>query len=618
VNPERGKGTALVATALLLVAHVALVLHFTPRGFLSMPSPFLTSTFALEAYRADRALRALGATGHFSAYDPQVLAGQVAGIWEALGTRVLALFAVLAARSHLDLTRAFDAAAVSLHALVPLVGYAAARASGRSRAASAVVVAIWSLLTFFDALTHYAWFSGRISFVVAGALAVTEAACVDRALAERRARWVAAAAVAAAACVLVHPLPALLGAATLVVAAARGDAPPRIRAVVAASACLPVAVVVLVAGGAVSSEPLASVFRVGPSSAFWDLVEIPGPGYGAAGSSRTSLRVLCVVAGVLAWFRGGRRSSAVGTLAVAALVVAYAGALFPFAWPIDPYFFAIVAAFGASLPAAELVTSISWSELARGAPAAARVALLVAAAIALPRAARTVFTYAPELLPHRHVRGPADLAVSALGGINEPFPDPLGYDPPAAALGALAAHLEREDTSGGRVLTDDAAVAGFLALRTRLPVLGPLGARGAPSSAADPTPLLEGRTGAGGLAAFVERYGVGFVVLAGRPGPFDAPDPLFSDAVDVAGYRVRRITRQASMVARGEGRVDASIPGSLRVSGAVGSRLTLRYHYVPGLLCRPRCRVEREPVEGDALGFVSVENPPAAFEIFWP
>jgi hypothetical protein len=619
VSEGRRADPALVATALLLAAHVGLVLHFTPRGFLSMPAPFLTSTFALEAYRADRALRALEATGHFSTYDPQVLAGQVAGVWEPLGTRALALLTLLATRLHVELSRAQCAVAVSLHALLPVAGYFAARASGRSRKVAAVVVAAWSLLTFFDALTHYAWFSGRISFALACAVVVLEMASVDRALAERRIRWVVAAAVAATVCVLLHPLPALLGAAAVVVTAARSSVPPRLRVMAFLPALLPVAMVVALNGsGVATSEPLASVFHVGPSSAFWDLLEIPGPGYGAAGSSRTSLRVLCIGAGWLAWYRGHRRFGAVETLAAAALAVAYLGALLPIAWPIDPYFFAIAAVFAATLPAADLVASIQWSELVRGAPAGARAALLVVAVIAVPRAARTVLTYAPELLPERHVRGPSDLAVSALGGINEPFPDPLGYDPPPARLNALAVHLQREDASGGRVLTDDAAVAGFLALRTSLPVLGPLGERGAPASVADPTPLLEGRAGAGSIADFVDRYGVAFVVLAGRPGPFDAADPHFAAAVDVAGYRVRRVAQPTSIVARGEARVEPSTRGSVRVSGAVGPRVTLRYHYAPGLACRPHCRVEMDPQSGDGLGFVSVPNPPAAFEIFSP
>ncbi|HVW28479.1 MAG TPA: hypothetical protein VHC69_24110 [Polyangiaceae bacterium] len=620
MSPRRRADPALGAAILLFFAHAALVLHFTPRGFLSMPAPFLTSAFALEAYRADRALRAFAATGHFSTYDPRVLAGQLAGMWEPFGTRALVILALVASRAHVGFVRAFGALVVSLHVLVPVVGYFAARAFGGTRSVAAAVLATWSLLTFGDALTHYAWFSGRIQFVAASALVVAQAAFADRALAEGRFRSAAVAVVAGVACVLLHPLPALLGAATVVVAVLRRRAAAKwLRGAVAASAFPALAVLAFaVLRGAASSEPLVSVFRTGPSSVFWDLVEVPGPGYGAAGSSRTLLRALCIGAGALGWIRSRRAFGALGLLALGAIAVAYLGSTSPLAWPVDPYFFAIPAAFAASLPATELLRSVQWRSLLRRGPVDARVALLVAAAIALPRVARTALTYAPELLPARHVRGPDDVAVSSLGGIDEPFPDPLGYDPAPPALPSLAAYLAREDRRGGRVLTDDAGVAGYLSLYTSLEVLGPLGERGAPSASADPTALLEGRPGAGGVAEFIERYGVAFVVLAGRPGPFDANERLFERAADVGGYRVRRVLRTSSLVLQGTAKVDSTAPGSLRVSAAVGPRVTLRYNYVPGLACRPACVVERGPSGAIARGFVSVANPPAAFEIFLP
>ena len=610
----------VVVTLLLWSTHLALVAHFAPRGLLALKTPLLTSAFAVDAYRTERALRALHDAARFSTYDPQVLAGQPAGLWEPLGSRALALFSLLAARLRFDPVQAFDALVVSLHAVVPLLGYVAARAHGSSRRVSAGVLATWSLLTLVDGLTHYAWFSGRIQFVVGAALAVVSAALGERALRERHAGWVVGVAVSAALSGLSHPLPCALSAAMIVVGAARARAAaPGRRVAVAVSAAVPVMclAVALALRGAVTSEPLASVFRVGPSSLFWDLVEIPGPGYGAAGSSRTMLRVLCLGAGALGLARSRDALSPVGLVAIAAVAIAYGGALVPVAWPIDPYFFAIVAAFAASLPAVELVDGVPWVMLLRRGPRVVQIALLAALAVAVPRAARTALTYAPELLPARNVRGPSDFAVSALGGINEPFPDPLGYDPPLPSLPLLAEHLVRGGAAArGRVLTDDASVAGFLALRTTLAVIGPLGERGAASASADPTALLEGRSDAGSIGAFVERYAIGFVVLAGPPGPLDVESPLLEHTVLVQGYRVRRTVAEPSLVACGQGSVESAGLGSIRVSGASGDRITLKYHYDRSLACRPGCVVERAPSGPDLAGFVSVPKPPAAFEIF--
>jgi hypothetical protein len=628
---RRSLPAASLAALALLALHVAFIVHFSPRGFSSMPTPLLTSGFAVEAYRAEGSLASYSATGRLAAYDPRVLAGQAAGIWEPLGTKALALGTVAVARLGVPPASAFDALAVLMHALVPLVGYAAARVSGASRFAAAAVLALWSALTFLDGLTHFAWFSGRIPWVLASAMGVLETSLAGWALSERRSVRGAVGAgigvlVSSVLALLLHPVAASFVALVVVfvsVVRARETSPGR-RAAVAMCAVAPLlwVAVALAQAGFVSSEPIARAFRVGPASLFWDLIEVPGPGYGAAGSSRTLLRTLCIGGGVLALVR--RRGSADGRteplfwIAGASLVLAYSGSLLSDAWPIDPYFFSIPAAFAASIPAIETAFAVDWADVVKRGPVVARVGLLLALAVSIPRMARTALTYAPELLPERRVRGPSDFAVSALSGVNEPFPDPLGYDPPPAGLGPLAEFLVSHGAGRGRVLTDDAVVAAFLALRTSLPVLGPLGERGATATSADPTTLLEHGVEASSVAKFVSRYGVAFVVLGGPPSALDVEAPFLEPAVFIQGYRVRRVAGDPSLVARGVAHVDGTSLGSIRVSGAAGARVTLRYHYDAELACRPGCAIEREPVPGDEAGFISVPNPPAAFELYTP
>ena len=107
-----------------------------------MPTPLLTQGFAVEAYRAERAVSAYRATGRLSAYDPQVLAGQAAGAWEPLGTRTFVLGTVVLSRLGIPPASAFDSLAVLMHALVPLVGYAAARMFKTSRSAAMTVLGL--------------------------------------------------------------------------------------------------------------------------------------------------------------------------------------------------------------------------------------------------------------------------------------------------------------------------------------------------------------------------------------------------------------------------------------------------------------------------------------------
>jgi hypothetical protein len=416
-----------------------------------------------------------------------------------------------------------------------------------------------------------------------------------------------------------HPVVAVYGAGALLLAAAVERArPPWRRFVPFAIALLPLAIVATGSSATPSSEPLAKAFGVGPSSLFWDLVEIPGPGYGAAGASRTLLRILCLGAGLAGAIRLGRdaRAPILCALVLVGLAVAYLGGPVPVAWPVDPYYFAIPATFAAVLPAVETVRAVPWSSLARRGPPAIRVVLISGALIVTSRAVRTVLTYAPELLPARVIHGPDDVALSALAGINEPFPDPLGYDPPTLELAQVAAFIAWRGADAGRVVVDDAPLAAFLAFTSHISVLGPLGERGAATAAADPTSIIEQNADAKRIHGFLERYGVRLVVTSGPPGPFDREDPWLGPTELVHGYRVRAVEHPTSLVAAGEARVAGITPETIRVTEASGPRVTLRFHFDERLACRPECRVERVEVPGDLAGFVSIPAPPGEFEIY--
>jgi hypothetical protein len=153
-------------------------------------------------------------------------------------------------------------------------------------------------------------------------------------------------------------------------------------------------------------------------------------------------------------------------------------------------------------------------------------------------------------------------------------------------------------------------------LTTSLPVLGPLTERGSPGAAADPASIAAPDTTLDGVHAYLERYGVSWVVLKGPFGVLDRDDPMLDAPIDVEGFRVRRVRSPTSLVLAGTAKIERSTDGVIAVSDASGPSVSLRFHHHPLLACRPDCRVSRLSVDGDAAGFITVPSPPPAFEVY--
>jgi hypothetical protein len=611
-----------VALALIFVAHLALSLHFAPPKVLFGDAPVLQGSYSVEVYRAARARLAWASDRRLWAYDPQVLAGQPAGLTERFGTRAFVYGMTALTGAGIDPLPAFGAILFSLHLLVPLVGLGVSLAAGLARRATAVVVGLWSALWFFDALVHSSWFSGRAPWCVASAFAVLAAALAARVQSGKSPWWAVGIAASELVAFLLHPVVATFGAlVSLAVVVRDGGLLPARRAALFAGIALPLGALSVFGGRAVatSSEPVQHVFDVGPSELFWDAVEVLGPGYGAPGAARTLVRVACTVIaalGLLAWRRSDdRRFSAFAALAASAFVIAYFGALVPAPWPVDPYYFAIVSAFACAVPAADFVANIRFRELARRS-FLSRLVFVLAFLVVVPRLYRTVATYLPSLLPTRVIRSPPDLHVSSLVGLHEPAPDPMAHEAPPAAFEIVASLLENALPDGARVAVSDPELTGYLAVRSGLAVLGPIAERGGPSVDADPTPILDPKTPAHTVANYLDRYGVTFVVASGYPSSFDAANDRLEPPVFLGGLRVRRVRAPASLFVAGTGRIAVGPGGSIRVSDASGPRVTLRYHFDSTFRCEPGCTVERATVDSDRTGFVSVPNPPPAFRIF--
>jgi hypothetical protein len=224
------------------------------------------------------------------------------------------------------------------------------------------------------------------------------------------------------------------------------------------------------------------------------------------------------------------------------------------------------------------------------------------------------------VLPDRVVRSTIDVLVSPLVGTKEPLPDRLRHEAVPPSFAVAAEWLAEHHGGRGAILVDDAALAAYLSMTGSLPIIGPLGERGAPSAIADPTGLFAEPASPEQIAMFIERYGIGWIALWGAPSRFDFDDPMLDPVVRVAGVRIRKVRREATFFLEGLGRVRSMGLGRVRVALDPASipalRVTLRFHYDPSLECRPNCRVKPEasPPAGFPA-FVTVENPPQEFEL---
>jgi hypothetical protein len=622
---ELDAGRAALVAAGLIAVHLGLCAYFAPRAELQSGRLVLNDGFAIEAYRAFRALAAFETWGTLSAYDPSVLGGQPSGLVELFGTRVFVASVVLSSRLGVDPVRAFNTTVVVLHATVPLIAYYAARAFRLGRGTALVAMGLWVLLWFFDSLTHYAWFSGRIAWTVSAGFSVLFLGIGARITAGQGPRWAIAVVVVGLAAFVLHPVPAFGASAVLVgVALGRRGLLAWRRALLAGAALAPALALAL--GGrpsALSSEPVARIFDVGLGQVVWDFLELSSAGYGAPGATRTMIRVLVLACGALGLARlrvsSDNRYAPLAVAAGVATAVAYLGGYLPIRWPIDPYFFAVVGTLAASIPAALFLADIDWRNVFRS--RMARTTALVVATVATPRFVRTVATYVPELLPNRVVRSTIDYLVSPFAGVKEPLPDRLRHEANPPAFAIVAAWFAEHHGGRGSILCDDAALTAYLAATATLPVIGPIGERGAASAGADPTRLFAESPESHQSTGFLERHAVGWVALWGAPSRFDLEDPRLDPVVRVAGVRIRRVVTEPSFFAEGVGRIKGMSLGRLRVTtDAVvtpQSRVTLRFHYDRALECRPNCRVTPSPY-ADPYGagqFITIEKPPPEFEL---
>jgi len=631
VRRVAGKLALPLAFVLLVVAQGLLFLYNEPPRVIFTERPLSGRDFDTHLGQVWRVTEALDGWGKSWAYDVQLLAGNPNGTIFDADNKGWEVWTFALWKLGLPKGLAFNLFLVLAHLLVPWVVFAAARLFRLERWSALLAaygaVAVW----YFDGFLHWAWWEGMVAYSFAAYLCLLPLALCYRFLLERR-LWqgIALAAVMAVAH-LVHPYVFFMLVVPLVALYVRSFRKIGLRAHLAVAGVVALTLAVnaywLLVAIRFWHYILDSGF-LGASTIDTLLTDYLGivsdrAVTGGAGM-RSGFRFLALAAAIVMlvlWRR--RRDDRFLPLAVGLgvmLVSTYLGGYVFFMQQVQPYRFVAPAIFMSLIPAAALAAEARLSGALRQLP---RLALLLGALIlvaAVPRFVRDVLYFVPALVPEAkplveenpHITDPI-----GFGQIHYPIPRNYRHGPTVEDFNQLAAWVEEHTDASGRIAVEHWELGEHLAWRTRAQVLGGFRLRNIEHSAANifrRYPI--GDPPEDELKEYLRTYAVKWVITTFVHQRFENKPQILARVADVPPHRIYLTRLQTSFFAENDGRVEASM-NRLAVSGTRPDRdVVLRYHYLETLACTPGCRVEREPIEMDPVGFIRVPVPhPGDFTI---
>jgi hypothetical protein len=613
--------------AAVVALHLALLAYFAPPKLLFSKQPVQTVDYALHLYQVDRAREAFRGWHKLWSWDPQVLAGQPAGVVEDLTSKGTELFVIGLSALGVHPAFAFNLVIILVHLMLPFVAYGSARLFGLSRAASSVAALLWVLLWFFDSFLHWCWWIGMITWSAASQLTVLYVALLYRQLETRKRLLLVPIVLLSPLLALLHPFSALtlLVPCALLYARAFRSLGALEHGGLIASVLAAASTVLLWIG------PLRA-FRhyVGPTDVFMvpsleyallDTLDLLKDPIHTGDPVRTMLRTLCFAAAAVAlvrWRRErDRRVLPLASFLLTAVALAYLSSYFALTRQTHPYRHIAPAMLAAALPCAALLTETLAPRKLRELDRSARLLLALCLVLIVPRFARNVVYYVPELLPERVVRSKRDLSTSPLVGLTESYPLVQRHGGVPESYAAVRNWLAQNHGGRGRVIVTEWVLAEYLATATTVPILGGIKERNVPHVDAhlfrsDAANALAGPK----LDEFLERYAVGFAIVTGDFGILDSRRDILIPARAVAGHRIYRTRSEPSYFARGQGRIVRQDLNLVEVADTQGEDIIVRFHWMETLRCRPDCALERSAVRGDRVGFIRVQKPPLRFQIY--
>ena len=256
-----------------------------------------------------------------------------------------------------------------------------------------------------------------------------------------------------------------------------------------------------------------------------------------------------------------------------------------------------------------LSTLRSWPRPAQ----AAVVALMV---FMLPRVVAPVLYFMPELCPPS-AEIIAQWARNTRGiGMRDLFQPATGSSCPILdSEMALADYIGEECTEPGRILVQNWGIGEFLYWATDKPVVGGFPDRRLIHEAANFfNDLSHSRTrDHAEFADYLVQYNIRYIVITHSTNDLNRLADLLEFKNTIGPHRIFRTRHAADYFQRGSGEVTAGL-NRIEVTEAEADpgteELTLRFHHMDTLRCRPDCLVSRAPLADDPAGFITVTGTP--------
>ncbi|MDH5670503.1 MAG: hypothetical protein OEZ06_00030 [Myxococcales bacterium] len=624
-----------LALGLVVVVHLALVVHFIAPSRVLTAEPIMGDDFDLHIGQTYRTIEGLDGWGHTWIYDVDMLAGQPAGVIVDSGNKGWSLWTWALHRLGLDRAIAFNLFVLLPHLLCPLAIFVCARTLRLSRVAALSGAALGSLFWYFDSFAHWVWWIGMCSFATASCSSLLAFAFFYRFVEERHIGYGLVSAVVAALTLLIHPYSFFVLLLPLALTYFRSfrQLGAREHGVVALVVLSPLLVNGYWLHNALSHWHyiLDSAFygQSGPHYALADVMGITlSPTDTGVIGTRTGFRMLLLaLAGctLLLWRRErDRRFGPVGLTLLFLVFFVYVGGSLPGARQVQPYRFMLPAGLIAALMSGVFLAQLKDSAALGRLSFPQRALLLVLSLSVGQHLARQALYFFPELVPKSPplIDGtPSPL--SSWGYLTHyEWPEHVTYriprDEGAGKDARDVVRWVRENIGHGeRVLVDMGVLGERLAWATDVEVMGGFRMRNIQHARANffrrfgnhPVPLET-------LRQYFRTFAIGWVILHQEREDFEAATALLHPLESFGNFQIYRVKLRASRVLEGPGEVTA---GSNRIA-VRGTRpeqpVLLSYHFHEALRCAPDCRIERLEVELDDVGLIRVPAPhPSNFVI---